>query len=193
MDAGGERAWANSGRIESVFLFLPLAVWGIAAQAIESRPSDTACVTQHLLAELPEKTYYGCMRFLSFVRLVGAVVLVAAAALTQQFPLRQKTEKLATGPMRVDKVKDGLFVIRGPFVPCGTRGCRPGGADDKLIHEPGDVALRVTSEGAILIDDKYPENVADVLALVKTITQQPVKFLLNTHHHGDHALSLIHI
>ncbi len=140
-----------------------------------------------MLVKLPEKTYYGGMRFTSFVGLGGAVVLVAAAALTQQFPLRQKTEKLATGPMRVDKVKDGLFVIRGPFVPCGTRGCRPGGADDKLIHEPGDVALRVTSEGAILIDDKYPENVADVLALVKTVTQQPVKFLLNTHHHGDHA------
>jgi glyoxylase-like metal-dependent hydrolase (beta-lactamase superfamily II) len=93
--------------------------------------------------------------------------------------------------MRVDKLAgtddNGLFVIRGPFVPCTTRGCRPNGPDDKLIHEPGDVALRVTPEGVILIDDKYPENVADVLALVKKVTNKPIKYLLNTHHHGDHV------
>src|SRR5258706_14169657 len=79
------------------------------------------------------------------------------------------------------------YVIRGPFVPCGTRGCRPNSPDDGLIHEPGDVALRVTAEGLILIDDKYPENVSDVLAQVKSVSSLPVKYLLNTHHHGDHA------
>jgi len=119
--------------------------------------------------------------------------LVAAAALTQQFPLKQNTEKLARGPMRTEKVKDGLYVIRGPFLPCGTRGCRPNGPDDGLIHEPGDVALRVTPEGLILIDDKYPENVADVLAQVKAVSSLPVKYLLNTHHHGDHASGNVNI
>jgi len=95
--------------------------------------------------------------------------------------------------MRTEKVKDGLYVIRGPFLPCGTRGCRPNGPDDGLIHEPGDVALRVTPEGLILIDDKYPENVADVLAQVKAVSSLPVKYLLNTHHHGDHASGNVNI
>src|SRR5580765_3705273 len=97
----------------------------------------------------------------SFAIACAAVVgFLSAGALTQQFPLKQNVERLAQGPMRVEKVKDGLYVIRGPFLKCGTRGCRPNGPDDGLIHEPGDVALRVTSEGLILIDDKYPENVA---------------------------------
>jgi len=78
-------------------------------------------------------------------------------------------------------------VIRGPFVPCGTRGCRPGGADDGLIHEPGDVAARVTPEGVILVDDKYPENLTDVLAALRSVTTQPIRYLLNSHHHGDHV------
>jgi len=95
--------------------------------------------------------------------------------------------------MRTEKVKDGLYVIRGPFLPCGTRGCRPNGPDDGLIHEPGDVALRVTPEGLILIDDKYPENVPDVLAQVKAVSSLPVKYLLNTHHHGDHASGNVNI
>jgi cyclase len=121
------------------------------------------------------------------LRLSAAVALVAAAALTQQFPLQQQTEKLARGPMRIEKVKEGLYVIRGPFVPCTTRGCRPNGPDDHLIHEPGDVALRVTPEGAILIDDKYPENVEEVLTQVRKVTSAPIRYLLNTHHHADHA------
>ena len=127
------------------------------------------------------------MKTSTILRVLAALGLVAAGALTQQFPLKQDTEKLARGPMRIDKVKEGLYVIRGPFVPCTTRGCKPGGPDDGLIHEPGDAAVRVTPEGLILIDDKYPENVPDVLAQVKSISSLPVKYLLNTHHHGDHA------
>ncbi len=127
------------------------------------------------------------MRWSSGIRFIAALVLIGGAALTQQYRLKQDTEKLVAGPMRVDKVKDGLYVIRGPFVACTTRGCRPNGPDDGLIHEPGDVAVRVTSEGLILIDDKYPENVADVLDRVKSVSPQPVKYLLNTHHHADHA------
>ena len=57
---------------------------------------------------------------------LGAVLLVllTTAVLTQQLPLRQDVEPLSAGPMRTQKVKDGLYVIRGPFLPCGTRGCR---------------------------------------------------------------------
>ena len=88
--------------------------------------------------------------------------------------------------MRIDKVKDGLYVIRGPFLPCMT-GCRPGQTGDGLIHESGDVAVRVTSEGLIVVDDKFASQAADVFAKVKTVSPLPVKFILNTHHHGDHA------
>lgn len=133
------------------------------------------------------------MRPSTTLRILAALALATAAALTQQFPLKQNTEKLARGPMRTEKVKDGLYVIRGPFLPCGTRGCRPNGPDDGLIHEPGDVAVRVTPEGLILIDDKYPENVPDVLAQVKAISPLPIKYLLNTHHHGDHASGNVNI
>jgi len=103
-----------------------------------------------------------------------------------QSSLRQNVEILKEGPMRADKVKEGLYVIRGPFLPCMT-GCRPGQAGDGLIHESGDVAVRVTSDGLIVVDDKFAVQAADVFAKVKTISPLPVKYVLNTHHHGDHA------
>jgi glyoxylase-like metal-dependent hydrolase (beta-lactamase superfamily II) len=118
------------------------------------------------------------------------LVLVAAAGTAvlaaQQRLLKQNVEILKEGRIRADKVKEGLYVIRGPFLPCMT-GCRPGQTGDGLIHESGDVAVRVTSEGLIVVDDKFASQAADVFAQVKTVSPLPVKYVLNTHHHGDHA------
>jgi cyclase len=113
-------------------------------------------------------------------------VVLAAVAIAQQFPLRQNVEVLTEAPMRPVKVKDGLYIIRGPAMPCMT-GCRPGDKGDGLIHESGDVAVRVTTDGLIVVDDKFASQAADVFAQVKKVSPLPVKYVLNTHHHADHA------
>ena len=120
------------------------------------------------------------------MRIFGLVSTVALVALAGQLPLKQNVEILKEAPMRADRVKDGLYVIRGPFLPCMT-GCRPGQAGDGLIHESGDVAVRITPEGLIVVDDKFAIQAADVLARIKSISPLPIKYLLNSHHHGDHA------
>jgi hypothetical protein len=97
-----------------------------------------------------------------------ALSLVVARGATQSAP-----PKLVSAPMRAEQVKPGLYVIRGPFDPCAPGGCNGRNADDGLLHEPGDVAVRVTSEGAIVVDDKFAQNVPDVMARVKTVTTQP--------------------
>jgi hypothetical protein len=94
--------------------------------------------------------------------------------------------RLSSAPMRAEQVKPGLYVIRGPFDPCAPGGCNGRNTDDGLLHEPGDVAVRVTSEGAIVVDDKFVQNVPDVLSRVKSVTTQPIRYLLNSHHHADH-------
>ncbi len=126
------------------------------------------------------------VRALILAGLVGAGILTTVVV-SQQLSLKHAPEILTAGPARIDKVKEGLFVVRGPFVPCTTRGCRPNGPDDKLIHEAGDVAVRVTPAGLILVDDKYPEFVDEVLARVRDVSPLPIKYMLNSHHHGDHV------
>jgi cyclase len=122
--------------------------------------------------------------------IAGALAAVWAlwtvSTLSQQLPLKQQVESLKEGPMRADRVKDGLYVIRGPFLPCMT-GCRPGQTSDGLIHESGDVAVRVTPDGLIVVDDKFAIQASDVLAQVKKISPLPIRYLLNSHHHGDHS------
>jgi len=112
--------------------------------------------------------------------------VLTVAVVTQQLPLRQNLEILKEGLIRADKVKEGLYVIRGPFLPCMT-GCRPGQTSDGLIHESGDVAVRVTPAGLIVVDDKFASQAAEVLTQVKAVSTLPVKYLLNSHHHGDHV------
>jgi len=62
-------------------------------------------------------------------------------------------------------------------------------ADDLhvLVGSGGNVAVYTTSEGVILVDDKFERNVPQIVAKVKAITSQPIRYVLNTHQHGDHT------
>ena len=61
-----------------------------------------------------------------------------------------------------------------------------------LYYVPGGGAnsvIRVTPEGLILIDTKNPgaEIAAALVEQIKTISNLPVKYVFNTHHHPDHT------
>jgi cyclase len=51
----------------------------------------------------------------------------------------------------------------------------------------GNVAVVTTSEGTILIDDKFAPNVPQIYEAAKKLSDRPIRYLLNTHHHGDHT------
>jgi glyoxylase-like metal-dependent hydrolase (beta-lactamase superfamily II) len=73
---------------------------------------------------------------------------------------------IAQDRLSIAEVKDGLHVITGPG---------------------GNIGVRVTAEGVILIDDKYPQDFDEIQSLVATVSDLPVKYVINTHHHGDHS------
>lgn len=54
-------------------------------------------------------------------------------------------------------------------------------------NDVGNVAVYVTGEGVILVDDRFDRDHEQILALVKSVTDQPIKYIINTHHHGDHT------
>src|SRR5215510_9657799 len=56
--------------------------------------------------------------------------------------------------------------------------------------------IRVTNQGLIVVDTKNPpnpptapesDNFNRVMEEIKSVTNQPVKFVINTHHHPDHV------
>ena len=57
----------------------------------------------------------------------------------------------------------------------------------EIEGDGGNVAVYITNEGVIVIDDKFEYDFNDIMAKIKSVTNQPVKYVLNTHHHGDHT------
>src|SRR5579872_729625 len=72
----------------------------------------------------------------------------------------------APAKLTLNKVKEDLYEIEG---------------------DGGNVAVYVTSEGVILIDDKFEQDHEGIMAHVKSVTSQPVKYVITTHHHADHS------
>lgn len=96
--------------------------------------------------------------------LVALVVFAAVRGAGQQ----PTGEPFSTA---IAKIKDGLFVIPG------YDGAATG----------GNVAVRVTNEGVIVVDSKLPVLYADIVDKVKRVSDQPIRYVLNTHQHGDHT------
>ena len=97
--------------------------------------------------------------------LAAVVVLVAAAFARSQQP------RGAPFSTEIMKLKEGLFVIPG------YDGAATG----------GNVAVRVTREGVIIVDSKLPTLYSDIVNKTKSVSPLPIKNLLNTHQHGDHT------
>jgi len=71
-------------------------------------------------------------------------------------------------PLTIEAVKPGLYAIRLP--------------------SPGPtVSVRVTGDGVILVDSLYEANYDQIAALVRSVTPQPIKYVISTHHHADHT------
>jgi len=93
-------------------------------------------------------------------RVSAAVLFLTLAwiAHTQNQPAPQK--------LTLNKVKDDLYEIEG---------------------DGGNVAVYITGEGVILIDDKFDQDHQGIVDQVKSVTNQPIKYIINTHYHSDHS------
>ena len=56
-----------------------------------------------------------------------------------------------------------------------------------LAGRGGNIGLFVGQDGAFLIDDQYAPLTDKILEAISAVTDKPVRFLVNTHWHGDHT------
>ncbi len=99
---------------------------------------------------------------------VVATALLVSSALFAQGPGAAKGKAPGQTVEKIRQLKPNLYLITG------------GGAN---------TLVRVTPEGVILVDTKNPgdENFNRVMEEVRSVTSQPVKYVINTHHHPDHV------
>ena len=91
---------------------------------------------------------------------------LVAAALVLAAPAAGQPSSMDTAQIRVEQVAPGVAVLFG-------RG--------------GNIGLSYGADGNILIDDQFAPLTERILAAIHTLDPDPVRFLINTHWHGDHT------
>jgi cyclase len=101
----------------------------------------------------------------SISRIAVAVMVAGALWMTHVYG-----QQFGTQAAKLDlvKIKDDLYVIHNDFV-------------------PGNSTALVTDEGVVLVDDKFEVDFNNIVAELKKVTDKPVRYVINTHHHGDHS------
>ena len=51
----------------------------------------------------------------------------------------------------------------------------------------GNIGASVGDDGIVIVDDQYAPLAEKIVAALKGITDKPVRFIINTHYHGDHT------
>ncbi len=91
--------------------------------------------------------------------LLGSMLIVAAAPCAAQ-------RNLDDVEIQTTVVAPGIYLLQG-------RG--------------GNIGLSVGPDGAFIVDDQFAPLTEKIQAAIRTVTDQDVKFVLNTHWHGDHT------
>jgi glyoxylase-like metal-dependent hydrolase (beta-lactamase superfamily II) len=94
------------------------------------------------------------------VSLFATLFVLAAVASAQQAPDFSKVE------IKVTKVAGSVYMLQG---------------------FGGNIGVSVGDDGILIVDDQYAPLADKIKAALKGIADKPVKFVLNTHWHGDHT------
>lgn len=90
--------------------------------------------------------------------------IVAGAGLEAQAPDWSKIE------IQAEKVAGNVYVLTGTGGFAG-----------------GNIGVSVGPDGIALIDDKFEPLVPKIEAALRGLSDKPVRFVINTHYHGDHT------
>jgi glyoxylase-like metal-dependent hydrolase (beta-lactamase superfamily II) len=91
------------------------------------------------------------------ILLAVALTCTLAAAQDQDFSKVQ---------MKVTKVAGSVYMLEGAG---------------------GNIGASVGDDGIVVVDDQYAPLAEKIQAALKGITDKPVRFIINTHYHGDHT------
>ena len=88
----------------------------------------------------------------------GLTVATALPAFAQLNP--------ATAQIRVTELRNGLYMFMGAG---------------------GNIAVSTGDDGVLIVDDQYAEMTAKIDAAIAEITDEPMRYVINTHWHWDHT------
>src|SRR5664279_4583897 len=93
------------------------------------------------------------------------LVLAAALAFCASLPASAQQD-FSKVEVKAEKLADGVFMLTGAG---------------------GNIGVSFGADGVFLIDSQYAPMTDKIKVAIVSLTAQPIRFLLNTHWHGDHV------
>jgi cyclase len=93
--------------------------------------------------------------------------LAGALALTLLCTVACAQEDYSKVEIKVVKVAGSIYMLQGA--------------------DAGNIAASVGGDGIVIVDDQYAPLADKIRAALKGITDKPIRFVINTHFHGDHT------
>src|SRR5690606_343588 len=56
-----------------------------------------------------------------------------------------------------------------------------------LAGAGGNITVQVGDDGVLLVDTQYAALSEKILAAIAELSDRPIRYIVNTHHHGDHT------
>ncbi len=98
----------------------------------------------------------------------GAAVIAACS--NANTPLAEAQDSTQTDVVKKDifskKLADGLYLLTGPG---------------------GNIGVSIGEDGVFVIDDKFDRFGQQIIDEIAALTDQPIRYVINTHYHGDHT------
>jgi cyclase len=100
------------------------------------------------------------------MRTLAAIVLAAAALTAAAFSTPRAPQPGAPPQLRTEKVAEGVYMLAG---------------------NGGNIGVSVGEDAVFLVDDQYAPATEQIRQAVAAIGKGEIRFILNTHWHGDHT------
>ena len=97
---------------------------------------------------------------------MGNVRIFLAACVLAGILATAQDEDFSKVQMKVSKVAGTVYMLQGAG---------------------GNIGASVGDDGIVIVDDQYAPLAEKIQAALKGITDKPVRFIINTHFHGDHT------
>src|SRR5205807_3509342 len=110
----------------------------------------------------------------TIMRLAAVPVLLVLACLPAPTPAADTPPKMKFNDVR--EVAPGVFFRYSAISP----------TDDSIFGGCNNIWV-VFDDYVVVIDANFPKEAGDVIEAIKKTTDKPIRYVLDTHHHGDHA------
>lgn len=96
------------------------------------------------------------------------IILILGFLFLAQGPIAGASQDIdfAKVELKIENVKDNIYVIFGPG---------------------GNIGVSIGEDGIILIDDQFAPLTPKIIKAIKTISDQSIRYVINTHWHPDHS------